>query len=131
MGAARSLHQGMPAKPGTRVTRPLRVRIRWGNVARLAALLAAIPLFVVVLGGGDPPNPGRAEPAAPPAPRAPSDPPRARTPPPRPHRSAERRRHPRSHDRPSRTTGGDTSPPVPAPAAPAPSSPQGEEFAPG
>ena len=90
---------------------------------------------VVVLGGGDPPSRRLDEPSAPPAHRAPADPPRAKTRRRPSHRRAgrrrySRRRHPRSHTRPSRTTDGAPPPSLPAPAAP-PADPQGEEFAPG
>ena len=52
MPVTRALRLGMALTPGTRPTRPLPGRIRWGNVARLAALLAAIPPAALLLLGG-------------------------------------------------------------------------------
>src|SRR5438132_13080330 len=80
MEPARGLQEGMRTRARTRTVRPLARRIRWGNVARLAALLAAIPLAAAVLMSGHPAKRPGPRPAAPPARSARAAPPRAPTP---------------------------------------------------
>src|SRR5215210_4728049 len=85
---------GVNAGPRAPFTRAMLARVRWGNLARLGALLAAVPLALVLLRGA----PERAvapPPAPPPAKRVPP----ALAPAPRPRHAhperTERNRRPR------------------------------------
>src|SRR4051794_13609992 len=125
MAAARALHHTMSPMREARAGRSLAARIRWSNVARLAALLAAIPLAaaVVLAGRGRPEHtarPARPEPIE--APTRPARPARV-APPPRVRRTPAKRHRVRRH-RPAHRHERAQPPPgphVPAPAQPPPS----------
>jgi hypothetical protein len=103
-------------------------RVRWANLVRLIALVAAIPLAVVVLHAGGEETPERKPPRLVPAERpAPATPPAPAKPP-----TPRRKRRPKAKHvrRPADPVSHPVLPGPPAPSPP-PRDPPGGEFAPG